>query len=122
MKSKTKFVKYLIIVFLLSSCASMQLPKNILEFQITPETGIKAGTIVTVNIKTSEDVTRVLGSLDMMGSPQIPLKYDESKKVWYLRRMIPIGVMIPSGEYITKVEVITKSGEHYYAEKKIKIQ
>lgn len=122
MKSKPKFLIYFIFVFLLSSCASMQLSKNILEFQIIPETGIKEGTIVTVNIKTSDDVTRVLGSLDMIGSPQIPLKYDESKKVWYLRRMIPIGTMIPPGEYITKVEAITKSGEHYYAEKKINIQ
>lgn len=122
MTSKLKLIIFAVIINLFSGCASLQLSKNIIQFTITPEFGIKAGTIVTVNVKTSEDVSQVLGSIDMMGSPQIPLKYDALNKVWYLRRMIPIGLMIPPGEYLTKIEAITKSDEHFYAEKKIIIQ
>jgi hypothetical protein len=103
-------------------CATVQLSKSILDFSITPETGIKAGTIVTVSVKAAEDVQQVLGSIDMMGSPRIELKFDPTKKTWYLRRMIPLGFVIPPGEYLTKIEAITKTGEHYFAEKKIVIQ
>ena len=113
---------FLILAAFVGGCATLPVSKNILDFSITPETGIKDGTIVTVNVRTTDDVQQVLGFIDMMGSTKIDLKYDQIKKVWYLRRMIPLGFIIPPGEYLTKVEAITKSGEHYFAEKKITIQ
>jgi hypothetical protein len=103
-------------------CVTGQISKRMLEFTITPETGIKAGTIVTVNVKTPDDVSEVYGSIDMMGSPNIPLKYDSKKRLWYLRQMVPLGIIIPPGNYLTKVEAITKAGNHYFAEKLITIQ
>jgi hypothetical protein len=123
LKSKLKlFTAPLLLTALFCGCATVQLSKNILDFSITPETGIKAGTIVTVSVKAADDVQQVLGSIDMMGSPKIDLKFDPTKKIWYLRRMIPLGFVIPPGEYLTKIEAITKAGEHYFAEKKIIIQ
>lgn len=105
-----------------SGCASVQLSKNILDFKITPETGIKAGTIVTVTVKTSDDVKQVYGSIDMLGAPQVPLKYDDKNNVWYIRQMIPIGIIITPGEYLAKIDAVTKSDGHFYADKKITIK
>ena len=122
-KLKYKFTAvFLLLTALVCGCATLPASKNILDFSITPETGIKDGTIVTVSVRTTDEVRQVLGFIDMMGSTKIDLKYDQLKKVWYLRRMIPLGFIIPPGEYLTKVEAITKTGEHYFAEKKITIQ
>ena len=106
----------------LSGCATIGLSGKVIDFTITPETGIRAGTIVTVSVKASVELEKVLGSIDMMGSPQIPLKYDASKNIWYIRQMIPMGIVIPPGDYLTKVEAITKTGDHFYAEKLISIR
>ncbi len=93
-----------------------------MDFTITPEAGIQAGTIVTVNVKTSDDIAKVLGFIDMFGSYKIPLKRDPAKNIWYIKQMVPLGVIIPPGEYLTKVEAISVTGEHYFAEKKIIIK
>jgi hypothetical protein len=100
----------------------VQLSKNILNFTITPETGIKAGTIVTVIVKTTDDVVQVFGFMDMFNTYKYPLKYDTTKNIWYFRQMVPMGVIIPPGDYLAKIEAITKSGEHFYAEKSITIK
>lgn len=103
-------------------CASVQPAHKIMEFSITPETGIKGGTIVTVSVRAADDVEKVLGTIELMGSPEVELKYDPTNKIWYLRRMVPLGFVIPQGEYIAKIEAITKSGDHIFAEKKIIIR
>lgn len=122
MKSKGFLIAAAFLGLLFQGCATMGLSRNIIDFTITPETGIRAGTIVTVSVKTSDDVGQVLGSIDMMGSPKIPLKYDDKNNIWYIRQMVPMGIVIPRGDYLTKIEAITKAGEHFYAEKLISIR
>ena len=122
MKFKPELLVYAVLIFLFSGCATAQLSKNILNFTITPETGIKAGTIITVNVKTTDDVAQVLGYMDMFNTYKYPLKYDTAKNIWYFRQMVPMGVIIPPGDYLAKIEAITKSGEHFYAEKNITIK
>jgi PBP1b-binding outer membrane lipoprotein LpoB len=108
-----------ILAVFLSGCATIPVSKEILEFTITPDKGIQPGTFVVVVVKTTENVEKVYGYLDVMGSPKISLKYNPAKKVWVFGVPIPVGQAIPKGEFTAKVEAITKSGEKYTAEKKV---
>ncbi len=110
---------FIIITFFLSGCAGVQLAKNIFEFSVDPDKGLKAGTIVTVTVKAAEDTSRVNVFIDMFPDYKMALKYDASAKTWKRREMIPMMPAIPAGQYTAKVEVITKSGEKSYAEKVI---
>jgi hypothetical protein len=103
-------------------CASVPLANEIMQFSITPETGIKGGTIVTVSVKAADDVVKVVGSVELMGSPEVELKYDAVNKIWYLRRMIPLGFVIPPGVYTAKIEAVTRSGDHLFEKKNITIR
>ena len=103
-------------------CVSVPLAHEIMQFSITPETGIKGGTIVTVSVKAAEDVVKVMGSVELMGSPEVELKYDAANKTWYLKRMIPLGFVIPPGVYTAKIEAVTRSGDHLFAEKNITLR
>jgi hypothetical protein len=118
LKYKVLFAAAIIAAFF-SGCATLQSSKNILEFTISPDKGIKAGSFVVVTVKTTEDVEKVNGYLDAMGSTKVPLKYNTVKKIWQFATAIPVTLQIPKGEFIVKVEATTKSGEKYVAEKKI---
>lgn len=93
--------------------------KNILYFDIQPDKNIRPGTIILATVKTTDDIKEVYGSVEVPGSPRIPLKYDSEKKEWYFKYMIPVTFVLPKGEFIAKVEAITVNGEKSIAEKKV---
>lgn len=117
---KFKYLFLLLILFFFG-CSSIPISKEskIFEFSIKPDRGIKPGIYVTVIVKTSDDVKNVYGWLEVVGSPKVTLKYNKKKKIWFYIFPIPVNYSIPQGEYIAKIEAITKSGERYQAEKKI---
>jgi hypothetical protein len=119
LKFKACLAALLFAVVLMSGCAAAQVSKNIFDFSIVPDKGIKAGTIITVTVKAAEDTAQVVGFLDMIPAYRMPLKYDKAKNVWYLRQMIPMMYTLPQGKYTAKIEVTTKSGDRSYAEKEI---
>ncbi|MBP7792927.1 MAG: hypothetical protein KA120_07690 [Candidatus Goldbacteria bacterium] len=115
--------KYLFLIFVLfyAGCSSIPVSKEnkILEFSIKPDKGIKPGMYVTAMVKTTDDVEKVNGWIDVVGSPKVTLKYNKEKKVWFYVIPIPVNVSLPKGEYVAKIEAITKSGEKSVAEKKV---
>lgn len=119
MKYKFTFPALFLAAFFISGCVSAPIAKNILAFSVVPDKGIKAGTIITVNVKTTDDAAQVMGFLDLMPSYKIPLKYDVKQKIWYRREMVPMIYTIPPGKYTVKIEVTTKGGDRSFAEKEI---
>lgn len=115
---KFKIATFLLIVFF-GGCATIPVGKDILLFDIQPDKNIKPGTIVIATVKTTDDIKEVYGSIEVPGSPRIPLKYDPEKKEWYFKYMIPLTIAIPKGDFIAKVEAISKSGSKSFAEKKV---
>lgn len=115
--------KYFLLFFILFfiSCSSIPISQEnkILEFSIKPDKNIKPGIYVTVMVKTTDDVENVYGWIDILGSPKVKLKYNKEKKIWFYIIPIPLNISIPKGEYIAKIEAVTKLGEKSYAEKKI---
>jgi len=107
------------VFFVISGCASVPVGKGILDFEIKPDSGIKPGTIITVTVRTTAEIEKVYGYMDVLGSPKVPLKYNTKKSAWIFNYMIPMTVSLPRGEFSAKVEAITKSGEKHTAEKKI---
>ncbi|MCX7698612.1 MAG: hypothetical protein N2114_04005 [Candidatus Goldbacteria bacterium] len=118
MKYKHFFLLFMIIF---TSCVSVPTVKEnkIIEFSIKPDKGIKPGIYVTVTVKTTDDVENVYGWIDVFGSPKVTLKYHKEKKIWFYIFPIPLNASIPQGEYIAKIEAVTKSGDKFYAEKKV---
>lgn len=112
---------FLVFIFFYLSCSSVQISKEnkILEFLIKPNKGIRPGIYVTVIVKTTDDIENVYGWLDVFGSPKVTLKYNKEKKIWFYVFPIPLNTSIPKGEYIAKVEAVTKSGDKFQSEKKI---
>ena len=119
MKYKVLLAALLAFVFA-AGCVSVPVnSREITEFSILPDAGIKPGTFIRVVVKTSEPVEKVIGYLDVMGSPKLPLKYDQKKNAWFFGYVIPVAMQIPKGEFTAKIEATTKSGAVYTAEKKV---
>ena len=113
------FITGLCVLCFAAGCATIPYGKEILSFEIKPDSGIKPGTIMRVTVKTTAVVKEVWGYMDVMGSPRIPLKYNKKKGVWTFKYMIPMTTQVPKGEFTAKVEAVTETGEKYQAEKKI---
>lgn len=114
-----KFKIFFVFLIFYTACATIPKGKNILSFNIQPDKNIRPGTIIIVTVKTTEDVKEVYGSVEVPGSPKIPLKYDSDKKEWIFKYMIPVTFVLPKGEFTAKVEAITVSGEKSISEKKV---
>jgi hypothetical protein len=120
LKFKLPLIAIVCAVAFVNSCASVPKGENqILEFNISPEKGITAGTIVVVEVKTTDNIEKVYGSLDVPGSFRLPLKYDGIKQIWVFKAMIPVSLSVPKGEFTAVIEAVSKSGETYRKEKKI---
>ena len=102
-----------------AGCASVPVSSEILDFTITPDKGIKSGTFITVVVATTENIEKVTGFLDVMGSPKMPLKYNAKKKAWVFAYVIPAAMQVPKGEFLVQIEAVSKSGEVFKAEKSI---
>ncbi len=122
-----KFKKFLLpliffIVFVLGGCAGAIIKSSpIQSFTIVPDHGLKGGTVVTVTVITSENIKYVSGTIDIPGAYYAPLKYNQQKKAWIYRDMIPM-IPIPAGEYKVIIKAVSYSGETYTAEKKVKAE
>lgn len=109
-----------LILLFFTGCASVPVnSKEILEFSIKPDRGIKPGSFIMVTVKTADVVEKVSGYLDVAGSPKIPFRYDAKKKAWIFAYVIPVTLQVPRGEFSAKIEATGKNGEKYTAEKKI---
>jgi hypothetical protein len=108
-----------ITVLFIAGCATLPWSKEILEFTITPDKGIKPGSFIVVVVKTAVDVEKVYGYLDVMGSPKISLKFNPGKKAWIFTYPVAPTLQLPRGEFIAKIEAIGKTGEKYTAAKKV---
>lgn len=121
-KLKFKFLTPVIAVaaFILSGCAGVQVAdKKILSFIITPQERLMPGSVVTVRVQTTPDITAVNGWIEIAGLPKVSLKYSEKEKVWIYRNMIPITQPVPKGEFMVKVEAVSAAGGKYIEEKKV---
>jgi len=116
---KFKLFTAALAVTIIAACASAPVSSEILELTITPDKGIKAGTFITVTVKTTDNIEKVTGTLEVMGAPKMPLKYNAKRKAWIFAYVIPAAMQIPKGEYTVKIEAVSKSGEVFTAEKKV---
>jgi hypothetical protein len=120
LKFKSFLFVLLTAVLFTAGCAGLPKGANqILDFKITPDKGLASGTIVSIEVKTTDMIEKVFGSVDVPGAFKVPLKYDSIKKLWAFKAMIPMGVAIPKGEYTAWVEAVAKDGQIYKAEKKV---
>lgn len=114
--------KYALLVLLLAAAGCASVPVNsreITEFIIKPDKGIRPGAFITVVVRTSVAVEKVIGFLDVMGSPRIPLRYDKKKDAWFFAYPIPVTMQVPKGEFTAKIEATGKTGEIFRAERKV---
>lgn len=120
MKFKSFLLLLLTAVLFASGCAGIPKGANqILDFKIMPDKGLASGTIVSIEVKTTDIIEKVSGSVEVPGAFKVPLKYDTIKKIWAFKAMIPMGIAIPKGEYTAWVEAVSKDGQIYKAEKKV---
>ncbi len=109
------------VVLVFVSCVGTNIRKDLLDIKITPEKGIRAGTIVTVEVKAEIAMKKVEAYLDVFFGVKVPLKYNKKKKIWIYKNMVPYGMVVPKGDYLVKVEAWTKLGERITAEKKVSV-
>ncbi len=107
-------------VFVFSGCAGIQIAdKKIVSFTITPQENLMPGSVVTVRVQTTPDITAVNGWIEIPGLPKVSLKYSDKEKIWIYRNMIPITQPVPKGEFTVKVEAVSAAGGTYTEEKKV---
>ncbi|MFP4466399.1 MAG: hypothetical protein ACLFP1_05050 [Candidatus Goldiibacteriota bacterium] len=99
---------------LLAGCASFEKGEGkILSFKLTPETGFRPGVVVSAVVKTTGDIKKVYGTIEVPGAFKLPLKYDKEKDVWFFKMMIPLNMQIPKGTYTARIEAVSEDGKTY---------
>jgi len=110
----------IITVLFFGGCATIPLTtKDIIDINITPDTGIKAGTIITATVKTTRLVDNIYAYLAVKEEMKIQFKYDKKNDLWNFKYMMPLTMVLPRGEFAVRFEAILKTGEKQTAERKI---
>ena len=80
LKFKLAFAALAAAALLSAGCAGAELSgKKILSFTITPDAHLMPGSVVTVKITTTPDITAVTGWLEIPGLPKFSLKYSDKE-------------------------------------------
>ena len=114
-KNATSFCCVVFIILMtVGGCRGRQLVADErIRVEISPRV-LSPGTVVLVQVFTPEDVERVVGLAEVLGSPRYELKRDEECGCWGGRAMIPIDALIEPGSYTMRAEVKYLDGSWGY--------
>ncbi len=116
-----KKILILCLALSLEGCASIGVRDPSLELQVTPQPLLR-GKPAMAKINAPLDANSVVGTVLVMGSPQLLFRKDADEGIWYFYGTIPFSPWVKPGDYQVRVLVNPAKGKPRYTEMKVEIQ
>ncbi|HVM32927.1 MAG TPA: hypothetical protein VMU88_07320 [bacterium] len=118
--------KLFILFFLLPplapwGCATLGVMDSTLELKVTP-LPLYRGKPALAEINAPMDATQVVGTVEVMGSPQLLFRKDEKKREWYFYGAIPFSPWVNPGVYKVRVSASLPQGPPHYTEAQVELK
>jgi hypothetical protein len=118
---RLKWLPILLLALAPLGCASMGKLDPSLNLEISP-LPVMRGKPALARVDASLDAVKVVGTVQVFGSPQLIFRKDEDKGVWYFYGVIPFSPWVKPGVYTVRVTVTPPKGEPSYAEMKVDLK
>jgi hypothetical protein len=105
----------------IAGCATFGIKDESLELQIAP-LPLRRGQIATAKVNAPLSADKVIGTVEVMGSPQLEFEKDETNEIWYFKGTIPFSPWVNPGTYTVRVAYYQGSGKPRYTEMKVDLK
>jgi hypothetical protein len=112
---------FLPLLLFVAGCATFGIKDESLEVQITP-LPLHRGQPATAKVNAPMSAEKVIGTVEVMGSPQLEFEKDESKRLWYFYGTIPFSPWVNPGTYTVRVAYYQGSDKPRYTEMKVDLK
>ncbi len=114
-------ISVILMMALLSGCASLGVRDDSLDLQITPAP-VKRGQPALAKVKAPMDAVKVTGVVETFGSPTLVFAKDADKGIWFFYGTIPFSPWVKPGTYKVRVSFYPEKGDPHYTEMKVDLQ
>ncbi len=111
----------LVFLFLLTGCASIGLRDDSLQLQITPLPLLR-GQPALAEVNAPLEAEKVIGTVLVMGSPELVFRKNAEKGIWYFYGAIPFSPWVQPGSYTVRVMVYSPHEKPHYTEMKVDLK
>jgi hypothetical protein len=118
---KLIFLSALGLGFTLCGCATLGVMDSSLTLKIAPQP-VYRGKPALAEINAPMDALSVVGTVDVMGSPELIFRKDEKKEEWYFYGAIPFSPWVNPGVYGVRVSARFAQGPNRYTEMKVELR
>ncbi len=115
-----KFIALLSLA-LFTGCASIGVRDGSLALQITPQPVLR-GRPALAEVNASLGAEKVIGTIQVFGSPQLEFRKDDHKGLWYFYGTIPFSPWVKPGNYRVRVMVYEPHQPPHYTEMKVELK
>jgi hypothetical protein len=105
----------------LCGCATLGVMDSSLVLKISPQP-VYRGKPALAEMNAPMDAVSVVGTVDVMGSPELIFRKDEKKDEWYFYGAIPFSPWVNPGIYRVRVSARFAQGPNRYTEMKVELR
>jgi hypothetical protein len=102
-------------------CATLGIKDSTLELKITPQPVLR-GKAALAEINAPLDAEKVVGTVQVFGSPQLIFRKNTEKGIWYFYGTIPFSPWVKPGDYQVRVMVYLPHEQPHYTEMKVTLR
>ena len=113
----------MLVLFLgaLAGCASIGIRDSGLELRITPSPVLR-GQPALAEVTAPMDAQKVVGTVLVMGSPELVFRKNVEKNIWYFYGTIPFSPWVNPGTYKVRVLVYSAHEKPHYTESQVDLK
>lgn len=103
------------LLLLTLGCASIGIQDPTLQIKLSP-LPLERGKPALAQVSAPMDAQKVVGTVLVMGSPELNFRKDADKGIWYFYGTIPFSPWVQPGHYKVRVMVFSEHEKPHYAE------
>ena len=116
-----KAIPLFLFSLLFTGCATTGIMDASYSLQIEPQP-VYRGKPALAEVNAPLDAKAVVGTVDVMGSPQLIFRKNTEKGVWYFYGSIPFSPWVNPGVYRVRVTASFDQGPDRYTETKVELR
>jgi hypothetical protein len=120
-RKSMKIFVLLLLASLTAGCATLGVRDSALDLEINP-LPLERGKPAYAQINAPERAEKVIGTVKVMGSPQLIFQWDAKKEIWFFYGTIPFSPWVRPGSYQVRVMAYYPNAEPHYAEMKVDLK
>ncbi|HET9869256.1 MAG TPA: hypothetical protein VFR02_01985 [bacterium] len=116
-----KTLLFLLPALALGGCATLGVLDPSMDLKLTPQP-VYRGKPALAEVNAPMDAVSVVGTVDVMGSPQLIFRKDEKRGEWYFYGTIPFSPWVNPGVYKVRVLASFATGPRHYTEMEVELK